>query len=397
MNSSSHIRLSSNLWFLIFSTGFALFAMFFGSGNLVFPLLIGQAVGDHYGYAIAGLVLTGVLIPFLGLLGTLLFEGSVELFFGNLGKKVALILSFLILSLLGPFGVVPRCIAVAWGSFTEVFSSCPGFFFNALSCGVIFIFSSTYRRMIPLIGSFLTPILLISVAFIVVLGVLKGVPPTPTSFSIPEAFQNGIVNGYQTMDLLAAFFFSQAAILHIRFRLRAHNLPEEKLSSLELKVAFFASLIGAFLLALVYIAFVYLGASYQGNLVNIPAEKLLITIASFSLGAYAKPVVSIAVILACLTTAIALTTAFAKFMQEQLTLNRLGFKTCTAITLVIAFFIAALEFQGISKFLAPILTVLYPGLIVLTLFNIFQKLFNFQLSRVVLFIMVGSAMFIALK
>jgi LIVCS family branched-chain amino acid:cation transporter len=198
------------------------------------------------------------------------------------------------------------------------------------------------------------------------------------------------------MDLLAAFFFSQAAIFHIRFRLRAYNLSEEKRGNLELKVAFFASLIGAILLAVVYIAFVYLGASYKSNLAAIPAEKLLITIASFSLGVYAKPIVSIAVILACLTTAIALTTAFAKFIQEHFTLNRLDFKVCTAITLVIAFFIAALEFQGISKFLGPILTVLYPGLIVLTLFNISQKLFNFKVSKIVLFLVVGGAMVIAL-
>ena len=43
--------------------GFALFAMFFGAGNLIFPPALGKAAGDAFLSSIIGFLITGVGLP----------------------------------------------------------------------------------------------------------------------------------------------------------------------------------------------------------------------------------------------------------------------------------------------------------------------------------------------
>ncbi|MDP3935448.1 MAG: branched-chain amino acid transport system II carrier protein, partial [Alphaproteobacteria bacterium] len=98
---------------LICVYGFAIFAMFFGSGNLVFPLQLGQHVGKNWFLGFLGLLSTGIVLPFLGLFVIKLHKGNYRSFFAEGGKMASIILPFFTLSLLGSFGVVPRCITVA--------------------------------------------------------------------------------------------------------------------------------------------------------------------------------------------------------------------------------------------------------------------------------------------
>lgn len=92
----------------IFTTGFAMFAMFFGAGNVVFPLIVGQATGAHSVAAIVGLLLTAVGVPFMGLVGVTLYDGDYMAFLGRIGPKAGLLLGFFMLLILGPVGATPR-------------------------------------------------------------------------------------------------------------------------------------------------------------------------------------------------------------------------------------------------------------------------------------------------
>src|SRR3989338_11559571 len=90
------------------TTGFALFAMFFGAGNMIFPLQIGVILGQQLTYAVVAFLISGVGVPFLGLFAVSLYEGDYWQFFSRLGKIPAfLIITFLVL-ILGPLFVVPR-------------------------------------------------------------------------------------------------------------------------------------------------------------------------------------------------------------------------------------------------------------------------------------------------
>ena len=50
----------------IITVGFALFAMFFGAGNLILPPFIGLETGSEWLTALAGFFITAIIAPFLG-------------------------------------------------------------------------------------------------------------------------------------------------------------------------------------------------------------------------------------------------------------------------------------------------------------------------------------------
>ncbi|EKE08422.1 MAG: hypothetical protein ACD_17C00172G0001, partial [uncultured bacterium] len=91
---------------LVISTGLALFSMFFGSGNLVFPLVVGKTSQGHFNLGALGIFLTGVLVPFLGVLAMCLFNGCTKTFFGRMGRPAVFWFPLIALSLMGPFGVL---------------------------------------------------------------------------------------------------------------------------------------------------------------------------------------------------------------------------------------------------------------------------------------------------
>lgn len=353
----------------ILSTGLAMFSMFFGSGNLVFPLVVGQMSEGHFTLAAIGILLTGVFVPFLGILVMLLFNGNSNEFFGRLGKPAVFWFSLVALSLMGPFGVLARCITVAHGAFKLVLPSTGLWIFSAICCGLIFLLTVKKNKIVPLLGSILTPILLLSLAAIAIFSLKTAHVPIINGSSW-NSFKIGIFQGYQTMDLLAAFFFSTFVINH----LKGQSKDQPNTFSIFIK----SSLLGAALLSIVYIILVVLGATYAPELASIPPQEMLAYVAKASLGSFAAPVVCCTMVLACITTAIVLTSLFAEFLKKEIAKDKINFPFALIITLAIAFFTSTLEFSGIARILGPILDAIYPALIVMTVLGIFHKLWGWK-------------------
>lgn len=351
---------------IIFVAGFAMFAMFFGSGNLVFPLLVGKTVTSQYQWAISGFVISGVLIPFLGLIGILLYNGSYMSFFARLGKVGSFILAFFLLSLVGPFGVIPRCITVSYGSFLTLFPGTPLAMFSFLMCIVVFFLSVRENKVVPLLGTILAPAKIVSVGLIVFLGFLYAQEPAVSSLTDALALEGGLLAGYQTMDLLASFFF--AAIV-MKYLMNSQHTDKAQ-SPLVFKTALGAIVIGGSLMSTVYLGMVYLGAAYSADLGSAPPEQLLAVIAHIALGAFSGKIVTVAIVLSCLTTAIALTTTFTDFIYDHLFKKRVERLHCLLITILIAFVFSTFGFSGLATYLGPILNAIYPLLILYTLLNI---------------------------
>lgn len=348
-------------WFVA-TTGFALFSMFFGSGNLVFPITVGFESGGHYLLAALGILLTGVLVPFLGVLGMILYRGDITQFFNCFGKRGTWLFSFLALALMGPFGVLARCITVVHGALQLLVPNLSLPLTSLLMCGVIYLLTVNKNQIINRLGTFLTPFLLASIAAIAFFGIYYGSMPQDSSETGWNALTNGFFQGYQTMDLLAAFFFSQFIIkyLHTRF-------TEEKPM---LETFYLSSFLGAGILSLVYLALVTLGWIYSPVLAQVAPQEMLGTIALASLGSMAAPCVCLAVIFACLTTAMVLASLFADFLRQEIAQNKIGNPLALGVTLAIGFVVSTFDFAGIAKFLGPVLEAVYPALIVLTAVNI---------------------------
>ena len=360
---------------IILSTGLAMFSMFFGSGNLVFPIDVGQLSPGHTILSSIGFIITGVLVPFLGIFAMLLFRGDTNGFFARMGSRAPFWFSLFALSIMGPFGVLARCITVSHSAFCALSPNCPLWVFSLIACALLFVCTFRKNKIVPLLGSILTPILLVSLAAVAFFGIYSGSLPQTTTDGAWQGFKTGFFKGYQTMDLLAAFFFSTFVIKHLSQKTKDNNTST-------LPIFFKSALLGATLLSLVYVIFVVLGAMYAPHLQNINAPDMLSRIAFLSLGSYAAPVACSAILLACFTTAMVLTSLFSDFLRKEVSKERISPTLSLFVTLGIGFFISTLGFYGIMSFIGPILEAIYPALIVLTLANIAHKTWGWRFVRV---------------
>lgn len=369
---------SSTSFSRVLSTGLAMFSMFFGAGNVVFPLVIGQTAGDQTPYAIMGLLLTAVGVPFLGLIAILLFQGNYQQFFARSGKVPGFLLAAIIMLLIGPFGGLPRCIALSYSTIKLSWPLLSFGLFSFLSCVLIFFCTYQKSRMLSLLGYGLTPLLLVSLAVIVIVGLLTGDSSAPSSLTSTQSFWHGFMEGYNTMDLLASFFFSAIIYSTLKQESKTSSPQEErKLFILSLK----ASCVGGALLALVYVGFSLVAAWHAESISMINQGELLGALTLKILGPYAGLVASATIALACFTTAIALAAVFAEFLQKMLFNNKITYLQSLLMTLIAGFAVSLLEFNGIVTLLAPLLQVAYPALIILTIFNIVSRLRALKAAR----------------
>lgn len=353
---------------LALATGVALFCMFFGSGNLVFPLIVGTSAGSHIVWATLGLILTAVCMPLLGCIGILLYKGEPAEFFKPLGRKGFLLFSFACLALMGPFGVLARCLTVAHGTFVYVMPTISLPVFSLVSCVLLFVAALFRNQILKLLSHWLTPLLLLALGGIFVFCLWERSLSQTVETSIWEAFSMGSAQGYQTMDLMASLFFSGFIIA----QLRSKTEDSSGLSRVFLQAVFVAGL----LLSVVYAGLVYLGFQYSSLLVDVSPQSMLATIVLHVLGSWGGAVICSAFALACYTTALVLTVLFSDFIRKEFAKEKIPEWSSLIITLACAFAISTLNFSGIAEFLAPILETSYPFLIVFTVWNIVRALWR---------------------
>jgi len=183
------------------------------------------------------------------------------------------------------------------------------------------------------------------------------------------------------MDLLAAFFISSTIVTVLKEKFQ-HNTSS---STKHVEIALRASVVATLLLAAIYVGFSYLAAIHGGGLSTHVKDELLAGITMRIAGPYAGALVSITVSLACLTTAIALITAFTNFVQQEVFNGKASYAAVLSGALLLTFFVSTFEFTGISIFLEPALQMIYPGLIVLTFLNIAYKVKQFSPIKVPVF------------
>ncbi len=371
----------------MFIYGFAIFSMFFGSGNLVFPLQIGQMAGSYWFFGFLGLFITGIVLPFLGLFVIKLYKGNYRSFFNEAGPIAGFILPLFTLSLLGSFAVVPRCITVAHGGINDVIPGLSLTIFSLIFSSACFIFCLKDRLMIIILGKWMTPFLLISLLILMIMGIANAPiiadHPDQLANSV-SVFSDGFMTGYQTMDLFAAFFFSALIFNQIQERITRESSGVIWHTKDIIRIALKPSLIGASLLAFVYLGFVYLGAHFKLAIQDVSPELFLPTIATHIMGSWAAFLIGVIVVLSCLTTAVALNNIYARYLCSLCKFDNKRFPLVLAATTLTSFSFSLLDFKGIAAFLAPTLEFSYPSIILLTVLCIVVK-DRYKMIKIVLF------------
>lgn len=358
-------------------TGFSLFAMFFGAGNVIFPLLVGQFAGQHYVLAMLGLLLTAVAVPVLCLLSMVMFDADYRTFFGRIGRWPGWSLIILSILLLGPFFALPRVITVAHGALAYEVFDMPLALFAFLFCVVTLFLTIKNSILNSVLGYVLTPLLLLFCLALVGFGIYA--PPIAENIQSEEQrfLLYGLIEGYFTLDAVAALFFAGILIKSVKGMLGTNEQNPRQV----FKAVLGASLIGGGLLALVYVGLGYVAAKhgeflYQGN---VDASQIL-TALSFHVFPGGDALSAGLVFLACLTTALALAGLFADFLQEELQKRNVNvsylYPLCA--TLLIAFLMSTLGFTGLMSWVGPVIVFCYPLFIVLSACNLTYKLWGWQ-------------------
>lgn len=338
--------------------GLALFSMFFGSGNLIFPLMLGRDAGAAFLISSLGFVLTAVLVPCLGIIAITFAEGDYEAIFSKMFKKnISLALIFIILLSFIPFGAGPRCVVLAHASL-KTFLPVPSLWiFSALFLGFVGYLVNDRSHLLDVLGKVLTPLLLISVAIMVVSAFLHGEIDPPIK-SPSELFLNSLFEGYNTQDLLSSLFFSSSLIM-----LMKSSMPNKKTMVLTMLKG---SVVGIVLLTTLYVLLIAASSLHSDILVGHSGIDLVSILARHTLGAKLGLAAGIAVALACLTTAVALIMAFSQFLGTYIMPERYQ-AWALPISLLSVYFTSLLEFEGIMAIISPMMKVVYPVMVIVVL------------------------------
>lgn len=346
----------------ILTLGFALFAMFFGAGNLLLPPLIGVEVGSNYLVAMLSFGLTGILLPFTGILSVVYSGDSFNDLGHRVNKYLAAILGTIIMICIGPLIAIPRTAATTY----EV--GLKPFFpeMNPIWGSIIFFIITLAlairpSKVVDVIGNYLTPILLVLLALLIAVGIIS---PTSTleisEMTMIQSFSRGFIEGYQTLDVLASVIFAGIIINAARDK----GYTDTKSKS---QVVVVSGLLSTTCLLFVYGGLIYLGATSGVTDTGISRAELLIHISRNILGDYGLIAIALCMAFACLTTSIALTSAVATFFS-QLSKGKLSYMVVAIICTVISFGLSVKGVDEIINFAYPPLAFVYPITITLVIY-----------------------------
>lgn len=349
----------------ILIVGLALFGSYFGAGNLIFPPLLGFLAGNQWTFASLGFIISAVLMPIVALVVISKNGGSLEKMTEDIHKNFAKIL-LLFIMLFAAHISVPRTGAVAYElGFTSLFPNIPIQYFIIGYFTIAFIFSLDVNKMVNQVGKYLTPILVILLIGIIVKGVLNplGQAGLPQNDGV---LSKSFLEGYQTGDLIVSYLIGTVFIGDIVRRGYKKSSSRNKLVSQ-------AGVITFILFLIIYVGLIYLGASVSTDYPkDIDRSALLLAIAERILGKGGLFILSIAVVLACVTTAIGQITSIANFFHE-FSNGKIPHKFAAGFFAILGAFIAINGVEKIVFFATPIYQAVYPSLIVLLILGLFRK------------------------
>ena len=346
----------------VLTLGFALFAMFLGAGNLLLPPLIGVEVGSNYFVAMLAFGLTGILLPFTGILSVVFSGNSFNDLGHRVNKHLAAILGTIIMACIGPLIAIPRTAATTYEvGLKPFFPELNPIWGSVIFFAITLALAIRPSRVVDVIGNYLTPVLLVLLALLIVVGIVHPTANLETSrMTMVESFSRGFIEGYQTLDVLASVIF--AGIIINAARDKGYTDTKSKT-----QVVIVSGLLSTTCLLFVYGGLIYLGATSGITDSSISRAELLIDISRNILGDYGLVAIALCMAFACLTTSIALTTAVASFFS-QLSKGKLSYTVVAIICTVISFGLSVKGVDEIINFAYPPLAFVYPITITLVIY-----------------------------
>ena len=346
----------------IWMSGFALFSLFFGAGNLILPPTLGFKSGADWWIVVLGFVLTAVTIPILAIFAHAKLQGTLF----DFGKKVSPLFSSVYCLLIYIIGIAipsPRTAAVTHEMTVQPFFNTKPILTSIGYFVLVFLFAINRSKIISLIGKFLTPIIVLILLVIIVLAIFTS-PETINATTFKTPFVDGILEGYQTFDAIGGVVVG--AVIIISLNLRGHTSFEAK-KELITKAGFIA---GAGLL-LIYGGLILSGSLFSSTFAeNASRIEVLSGLSTQTLGNFGTTFLSVLVALACFTTAVGIVTGTADYVKGICNDSKKAYIITAAIAAIIGIIVGSYNVDFIIAVAVPALMFLYPITIVLILLNI---------------------------
>jgi len=368
----------------IITVGLAVFSMFFGAGNLIYPIAVGMNSGQHVLWGILAFTTSSVLLPLVGMVAMILFDGDYNQFFARLGNIPGKLLILSCMIIIGPLIAIPRIVTLSHVmiapfipiEFMQTICPSSSLIFALAFLGTTFLCTYKENKLIDLLGVVISPLLLISIMVIVTVGLLNANAPVMVGSNPLFVYTENFLRGYETLDLLGAIFFSSIVLSIIKksaIASASHNSKRFAMIGLQ------AGILGLTLLGLVYAGLSIQGAFYGYGMAGANAGELFREVSLRILGRSGALVIATAVLMACLSTAMGLAAVIGEYVQKIIFQERICFVSSLILTLVACL---PLCVAGLGKVLAltagPITFVGYPVLIALTVCNAAYKLVGFK-------------------
>lgn len=358
--------------------GSMLFGLFFGAGNLIFPVLMGQLSGKNYVPALIGFLITAVGMPFLGVLavGYSKSEDLLDMT-KKIGRGYGYFFTICLYLTIGPFFALPRLSTTSFevglsSNISDDKMRIALLLFTFIFYLVALILALKPNKIMTYVGKVLNPIFLVVLsillifAFIKPMGVASLQPVTESYTASP--FSKGFVEGYNTMDVLAALAFSVIVINSIR-----HIGVDEPKEIVKYTIK--SGVVTVILMAVIYGSLVYMGATSLGVLK--PAENggiALYDISRHFLGNMGQILLATIVTVACLKTAVGLITACSEVFNKIF--PKVSYKKFAVSIALVSFIISNVGLSQIIKLSLPVLIFLYSLSIVMIFLELSSKVFK---------------------
>lgn len=354
----------------IIAVGFMLFAFFLGAGNIIFPPLAGQLAGEHLFSAMSGFLLTAVGLPLITIIAIAVAGGTWDHLTKDLPKQAAMLMAVLIFIIIGPAFAAPRTGLVAYEMAVKPFfvdaAQSHLTLFSILFFALAIFFSWSQGKLIDIIGKVLTPALFVG---LIVLAVAVFIDPQGEMLAaqgeyLTQPLTKGFLEGYNTMDTFGSLMFGMLIV----DALRSRGITERSATT---KYLIYAGVIAAAGLAFVYISLFYLGATSSAVAAGADNGGVVLSLYVQALfGPYGQIVLSVIVLLACLTTAIGLISACSDYFSS---LTPLSYKAWVVINGVACAVVANVGLAQLISLSVPVLFALYPVAIALVALTFVRK------------------------
>ena len=354
-----------------------IFALFFGAGNLIFPLHLGQLAGRNWPAAAAGFLVTGVLLPLLSLLAVSITHSSGVYGLGKpLGRVCALIFMVVVQLTIGPLFATPRTATVPYTIgiaplMPERYQQLGLLVFSLIFFALVFWVSYNQSDILSKLGKVLNPIFLVLLFLMFLIGFLNPMGHAntmkPTAAYLHAGFINGFLEGYNTLDALAGLAFGIAIVTAIKTMTKKTN----QVSSILAKSGLLA-MIG---IGVIYVCLILLGAMSLGHLkVSSDGGVAFNQIVNYYGGVVGQTVLAVLIVLTCLTTAVGLVAAFAEDFHAHF--PALSYHGWLTVACLISALLANLGLEKIIMWSLPVLMFLYPLAMVLIILSVCSPLFK---------------------